>query len=181
MNNIIVCINDGLLKLRIRDVLNKQNISFQITDKPIKKDDLYMYDLVIIHTSYKLNGLNSFIESVVLNKLATIFLVTTNVNSNVYRHLENSPNLMIIDESRMSFEIPLSILNYNKFNHIIKELESRNRELSEKLEETRLMNQCKRYLMSEGHTENQAHKYIVKYAMDNQINKIEACKRLLNE
>lgn len=181
MNKILVCINDGLLKLRVRDVLNKQNFSFQITDKPIKKDDLYIYDLVVIHTSYKLNGLNSFVENIVLNKLATVFLITTNINSSLYRHLEKSTNMMIIDESRMTSELPLSILHFNKFNKRIKELESQNKELSEKLEESRLMSKCKRLLMSVGRSEEEAHKYIVKYAMDNQINKIDACKRLLNE
>lgn len=181
MNKVLVCINDGLLKLRIRDVLQNQNIAFTITDKPIRKDELYLYDLLIVHTSYKLTGLQSFIETLVVNKVITVFVITSNLNYNIYRHLMKSTYFMIVSESKMDTELPLSITHYDKFNNRIKELEIVNRDLSTKLDEINFMNKCKRFLMSNGYTENDAHKYIVKYAMDNQINKIEACKSLLDK
>ena len=42
-----------------------------------------------------------------------------------------------------------------------------------------MMNKCKRMLYEKNFTEEEAHKYILKYAMDNHIDKIEACNRLL--
>jgi AmiR/NasT family two-component response regulator len=56
-----------------------------------------------------------------------------------------------------------------------------NTKLNIKVEENFLLNKCKRTLIKNGFSEEEAHKYILKYAMDNHINKIEACNRLLEK
>ena len=66
-----------------------------------------------------------------------------------------------------------------KYKNQIKSLSVENEQLSKSLLESKKLSQCKRVLMQKNFTEEEAHKYILKYAMDNHIDKIEACNRLL--
>ena len=179
MLNVLVCINDGLLKLRIKRILSEKNYAYHITDKPIRKDDLIKYDFIVIHTSYRLSNLYNFIENAVIQKLGTIIYVTSNVNSNPFRKLSNNTNLICVDENKMDVELPFSILLFEKYSNQIKELNIENTKLNKKVEENFLLNKCKRALIKKGFSEDEAHKYILKYAMNNHIDKIEACNRLL--
>jgi AmiR/NasT family two-component response regulator len=179
MLNILVCINDGLLKIRIKRILSEKNYAYQITDKPIKKDDLIKYDFVIIHTSYRLSNLFNFIENAVLQKLVTIIFLTSNVSSSPFRKLKNHSNLIYVNENKMDVELPFSISLFEKYNTQINELSKENVKLNRKIEENYLFNKCKRLLIKNGFVEDDAHRHILKYAMDNHIDKIEACKRLL--
>lgn len=176
----LVCVKDGLVKLRIKRILSGKNLKHTITEKPIKRDDLIRYDLVIIHSSYNLPNLYTFIENAVYQRLTTFLYVTTNVNSNPFRKFNDHINLLFIDENKMDVELPKSIELLSKYNAQIQELNKQNTKLEKELEELQLMNACKRKLIKEGYTEEKAHKHILKYAMDNHIDKIEACKSLLS-
>ena len=79
----------------------------------------------------------------------------------------------------MDVELPISILLFEKYSAQIRELSNKNIKLNKTVEENYLLNKCKRALIKNGFNENEAHQYILKYAMDNHINKIEACNRLL--
>lgn len=179
MLNILVCINDGLLKIRIKRILAEKNFAYQITDKPIKRDDLNRYNLIVIHSSYRLSNLYSFIENAVLQKLSTIIYVTTNLSSNSFRKLKDHANLIYVNENKMDVELPFSISLFKKYNDQIYELNKENLKLNKKVEDNYLFNKCKRLLIKNGYTEEEAHRYILKFSMDNHIDKIEACKRLL--
>ncbi len=179
MNKLLVCINDDLLKLRIKRILSEKHFAYTITDKPVKRDDLIQYDIVIVHSSYRLSNLYNFIENAVIQKLATFLYITTNINSNPFRKFQDHTNLIFIDEHKMDGEIPLSLGLFEKYNKQIKTLTDENSRLKIDLQELQLMSQCKRKLMQKGLNEDEAHKFILKYAMDNHLDKIEACNRLL--
>lgn len=179
MSNVLVCINDGLLKLRIKRILSDKNYAFQVTEKPIKKADLLNYDFVIIHTSYRLPNLHNFIENAVIQKLSTIIYLSSVPGGSSFNKFADHPNFIFISEGRMDVELPLSIALAKKYSSQINNLNRENNELSKKLEENNVMNKCKRVLMKQGLSEDEAHKYILKYAMDNQIDRKEACNRLL--
>lgn len=179
MLNILVCVNDGLLKIRIKRILSEKNYTYKITDRPIKRGDLIKYDFIIIHSSYKLANLYNFIENAVVQKLSTIIYVTSNVNSNPFRKLSDHENLIEIDENKLDVELPISISLFEKYNAQIRNLHKENKKLNKKLTESKLLSKCKRILIKNGLSEEEAHKHILKYAMDNHIDKIEACNRLL--
>jgi AmiR/NasT family two-component response regulator len=179
MLKVLVCINDGLLKLRINRLLSEKNYQFTITDKPIKRADLFQFDVVIIHSTYRITDLYNFIEHAVLQELTTIMYITTNVNSNPFRKLNDHSNLVFIDENKLDIELNVALAMFQKYAKRISTLTNENRDLEERLTELQLMNRCKRKLMQDDFTEETAHQYILKYAMDHHISKIEACKRLL--
>lgn len=179
MHNILVCINDGLLKLRINRILIDKNYAFQITGRPIKKTDLINYDFVIVHTSYRLPNLHNFIENVVIQKLSTIIYLSSVPGGSPFNKFADHPNFIYINESKMDVELPLSISLSKKYNLQMNNLSKENSELSKKIEENKIMSKCKRVLIKRGFSEDEAHKHILKYAMDNQIDRKEACNRLL--
>jgi len=179
MFNILVCINDGLLKIRIKRVLSENNINHTFTELPIKRSDLVNYSMVIIHSPYHLTNLFGFVEHVVMQKLTTILYITTNPNSNPYRKFKDYPSIIFVDETKMDVELPLAISLHIKYAQQIKSLTKENVKLSNSLLEVQLMSKCKRMLIEKDYTEEEAHKFILKYAMDNHIDKIEACNRLL--
>ena len=109
MLKVLVCINDGLLKLRINRLLSEKNYQFTITDKPIKRADLFQFDVVIIHSTYRITDLYNFIEHAVLQELTTIMYITTNVNSNPFRKLNDHSNLVFIYENKLDIELHLAL------------------------------------------------------------------------
>ena len=150
-----------------------------MTDLPIKRSDLVNYDMLIIHSSYKLTNLFGFIENTVVQKLSTILYITSNVQSNPFRKLKEHTNMIFVDESKLDVELQLAISLHEKYKNQIKSLSVENEQLSKSLIEAKKMNQCKRILMQKDFTEEEAHQYILKFAMDNHIDKIEACNRIL--
>ncbi len=179
MINILVCINDGLLKIRINRLLTSQGYHFMSTDKPIKRTDLSNYDAVIVHSTYRLPNLISFIENAVIYKLSTVIYVTSNPLSNPFRKFHDHPNLISVDEVKMDVELPFALNMLDKYSDQLKKLNQENVKLSQNLNEVNMMAKCKRKLMKTGYTEEEAHKYILQYAMDNHLNKYDACKCLL--
>ncbi|MCR5786888.1 MAG: ANTAR domain-containing protein [Acholeplasmatales bacterium] len=49
------------------------------------------------------------------------------------------------------------------------------------MEENRLVQRAKRYLISKGMSEEDAHKYIIDYSMKNRITKMETAREILND
>ena len=180
MEKILVCVNDGLLKIRLNRILSEKNISHIITTNPIKRADLLSYGLIIIHSSYKLTNLFKFVENVISEGVITVIYITSNPASNQFISFKDNPNLILIDENKMDIELTLAINIYDKLQQDIRKLRNKSDNLEKKLSSEKLMTKCKRILMEQGRSEENAHKMILKYAMDNKISKVEACKRIID-
>ncbi len=181
MDKILVCINDGLLKIRIKRILSENDIPHIFTSNPIKSSDLFRYAIIIIHSSYKLANLFKFVEKALVNGDVTIIFISSNPASSQFLKFRDYPNLILVDENKMDTELKTSINIYNKLYSDIHELRKQKILLEKELNLQKLLNRCKRILMETGLTEEAAHKLILKYAMDNKITKEEACKRLISE
>ncbi len=179
MEKVLVCVNDGLLKIRIKRILSEKNISHDIISNPIKRSELLNHSLIIIHTSYKLANQFKFVENVISEGLTTVIYITSNPTSNQFIALKDNPNLILIDESKMDVELSLAIKIYNKLQKDIQSLRKKSEKLEKSLNSEKIMSRCKRVLMTDGFSEDEAHKEILKFAMDKKISKEEACKRLI--
>lgn len=181
MEKVLVCVNDGLLKIRFNRILSEKNISHTITTNPIKRSDLLSYSLIIIHSSYKLTSLFKFVENIISEGITTVIYISSNPSSHQFIAFKDNPNLILVDENKMDIELSLAIKIYQKLQKDIQLLRNKLKKLERKLDSEKLFAKCKRILMQgEGQTEEAAHKSILKYAMDNKITKEEACKRLIN-
>lgn len=179
MKKILICCEDEYLKLRFSKILNENNYQYDLTNQPIKKADLANYSLIIIHSSYRLYQLLAFVENTIISKQSLVIYVSANPKSSNLAHLKNQEYLILVDEYKLDIELPFSITLFNKYHRIIENLNINNLQARNNHEEKINYYECKIMLMIKGMTEEKAHQYILKYAMDNHLSKLEACKRLI--
>lgn len=175
MNKILVCNEDSLLAIRISRLLIDKNQAFEIIKHPITREELFKYSLIIIHSSYKLTGIFPFIENIVLHSKLNVIYISMNAISSFSNKLNQQPNFVFIDELKMDVELPITIKMFMKKQEENQYLIEENRKLKNQLETEKIISKCKRVLISHHMTEDQAHKYILKVAMDKQISKYDAC------
>jgi hypothetical protein len=164
---------------RFSRIMGENHYSYALTNQPIRKEDLYLYKTIIIHSSYRLYQLQSFIENAIVSKTIHIIFVSTNPHSSSFNHLKNQENLLLLDEYKLDNELVLSLRIIEKFSQLMNDLKNKISKMENSLVETKIYYECKLSLMKKGLSENEAHKKIIKYAMDSQISKYEACKRLI--
>lgn len=181
MSKVLVCIEDSLLGIRIGRILTNKAIAYDLVNTPIKKEDLLRYDTLIIHSSYKLTGLYSFVEHVLIHQTLPVIYISLNTQSNTFQRLSGNEWFVHIDESKMDSELPLSLIMFQKSKHKFESLISENKDLTVKLKTEVAVTKCKKHLLSIGLSEEEAHKLILKAAMDNKISKYDACLKILSE
>ncbi len=181
MKKILVCAEDSLSIIRIERLLFAKNHPFDIQKSPIKKDDLFRYEMVIIHSSWRLANVFSFIENVVLSKTLPVLYVTSLINIAPFSKIINLPYFSIIEEGKLDSELPIAISLMKKFAAEMEKLQNENKKIKNKEELSKLMESCKKILIEQGMTEENAHRYILKRAMDDQISKYDSCLRIIQE
>jgi len=181
MNKVLVCIEDGLLTIRIQRILIDKSIPYEIVKTPIRKEDLIKYQFLIVHSSYKISGLYPFIENLLVNQVIPVIFITMNSLSSVMNRFQSNPSFVQIDENKMDNELPLAIILFQKQKQKIESLQEENKILSNKLKTEQAMNKCKKVLMGKGFTEELAHQMILKEAMNSKISKLDACLKILSE
>ncbi|MBU1144444.1 MAG: hypothetical protein KJ971_01130 [Firmicutes bacterium] len=181
MNKILVCIEDGLLSIRINRLLTDKRISFDLVKHPIKKEDLMRYSTLVVHSSYRLIGLHPFIENLLILNVIPIIYISMNSGSGNFHKFMNHPNFMQIEELKMDIELPLVLSLFSKRLNETEKLIQENKKLSSQLLTEKIMSKCKKYLMSLGLSENESHQKIIQIAMNNQISKYDACGFILKE
>lgn len=181
MKRVLVCIEDSLLGIRIKRILSSKAIAYDFVNTPIKKEDLSRYDTLIVHSSYKLTGLYPFIENVLIHQTTPVIFISLNTLSNTLQRFSDNESFIHIDENKLDSELPLAIVLFHKNKQRFDSLMKENKELLSKLKTEQAMSKCKKALMSEGLTEEEAHQKILKEAMDNKISKYEACMKILSD
>ena len=181
MGRTLVCSEDGLSTLRISRILSAQASAFDVVKTPIRHDDLLRYDLVIIHSSYRLSGLAQFIEHLVLSQTIPVIYVSSSIDLGGFQRLIDRAHFVYVDENKLDTELPVTIRLVAKFIKELKGVSTDIQKAEASLEGERLMAKCKKVLMESGLSETEAHRYILKTAMDAHLLKIDACVKILNE
>ena len=181
MKRVLVCAEDAFFIVRIERFLSNQSRAYDVHKTPIRKDELQAYSFIIIHSSWRLTSLYGFIENVVLNQSIPVFFIGSTVSFAPFLKLNDTPYLVLIDESKMDVELPMAYQIVSKMVSFLEKFIEKNNKSSNQADRNLLMNQCKAVLMDKGMSEETAHKTILKRAMDDQISKFDACSRILNE
>jgi hypothetical protein len=181
MKKILVCAEDGLSIIRIERLLSAKNIDFELSRTPIRRDDLFLYSILIIHTSWRLANIYQFIENAVITKNIPIIYVSPKKTIAPFVNIMNNSFFAIVDEDKIDGELPVTIDLMRKFSSELKKLELENRKIQNQMELEKLMILCKNLLMEEGLSENDAHQLILKQAMNDHISKYDACQKILSK
>lgn len=179
MKQVLVCVDDSLLQIRVSRILTAQNISYDITKNKIAKSDLINYDCLVIHSSYLLTGLYGFVENLVLSETIPVVFISLNGKLGSLQRLKEFPTFIYIDEVKMDAEMPIALQMFRKQTKRIDKIAAENKRLKQRLDTEKAMNTCKRLLIETGLNEEEAHQKILKTAMDEKISKYMACKKII--
>jgi len=178
MVRILVCGDDQLTILRVGRVLSVRNLPFDIEKNQIRKDELDRYDLIIVHSSWKMPHVAGFIENVLHEQRKPIVYLTADVGIGMIRPLLDEPFFVRIDDQRIDAELGVAVELLLKtaaaFNIAVVQAEK----AAHRADLRRVMDECKKRLMQSGLGEAEAHALILKTAMDRQITKYDACALL---
>jgi len=114
MSKALICIGDSLLGIRISRILSGKAMAYDIVNNAINKEDLLRYDIFIVHSSYKLPGLYSFIENILIHNPLPVIYVSLNTMSNQFQRLSGNDWFVHIDEVKMDSELPLALTMFQK-------------------------------------------------------------------
>lgn len=182
MKKIYVFSNDQSFTRGIDRCLDK--IKYSVRAINIPSTEAYGYicshpvDFIIVHSSYINNYYNLF--DMLLNaKRCGIIYVSRNLEYGNLFNATNNPRFYMIEpgkEEALNDIITImsrSIIAIDKIND---ELDK----YKEKVEESKLVNKAKLYLMNNKNmTEDDAYRFILKYAMNERVSKLEASKAII--
>jgi hypothetical protein len=179
--NILVLVNDGFFEARIQRILSEKGYSFVVAKHLIRSDEARMYRQIIIHASYRITHLFGFIENLILHEKIPIILLCSSVYMGQWRKLNQYLGFSLIDEMKMDAELPLLLSTTDKYAKQMQALMQENKELRNRVGQEKMFNECKNRLIAHGMSEDEAHRYIIKRAMDEKQNKYVMAQKIFQE
>jgi AmiR/NasT family two-component response regulator len=82
---------------------------------------------------------------------------------------------------KMDIELPLLLSTTDKYAKQMHALMQENRELRNRVTQDKMFNECKNRLREHGMSEDEAHRYIIKRAMDEKQNKYVMAQKIFQE
>lgn len=182
MKRIYVLSNDQSFIRNIDRCLDKIKYNVKILD--ISSKDVYGYicahpvDFIIVHSSYIGNYYNLF--DMLLNaKRCGIIYISRNLEYGSLFNATNNPRFYMIEPGKEEVLNDIITIMARSINIIDKVTDELNK-YKDKLEESKFVTKAKLYLMNKKNmSEEEAYKYILKYAMDERISKLEVSKIIL--
>ena len=177
MLKLFILSKDNIFIRNLNSILDKNK--YQIIVPNIESDLLYSYccnfnpDICIIHKSYVGNNYQVLNQLIGSKKIVVIYFSLTNDYVDY-----NNPRFYAMKDNAV-FAVNEIIDLIIKENNIINKLNNQIDSMKKKEEEERFIKKAKLFLMNKGYTEEEAYKYILKYAMDLRLSKGLAAKKIL--
>jgi AmiR/NasT family two-component response regulator len=181
MARVLVCGEDQLTTLRIGRELAARNVAYDQQKSLVKQEDLTKYELVIVHSSWKMPNLSGFIENLVLQHEMPVIYLSSQIGIGALRAIMEDPYFAFIDDQRIDAELGIAMHLLTKTATALRETRSKAKKAVERADLRRQMDECKKKLIASGMTEDEAHAVIIKTAMDRQVTKYDACAMLLRQ
>jgi len=181
MTRLLVCGEDQLSLLRIGRELAVRNLAYDQTKTSVKKDDLVRYDLVVIHSSWRLPHLIDFIVNLVREHEKPVVYLSGDPVIGAFRGIMDDPYFAFVDDRRIDAEFGIAVTLLLKAAKAIADIGAKARKAAERADLRRRMDQCKEMLAAAGMTEEEAHALILRTAMDRQMSKYAACALIMKE
>ena len=134
------------------------------------------YGCILLSDHNEIPNLPVLVERLVLEQTVHIVYVSRTSSIGQFYAVMNDMYFHRIEEFSLEVQLPLLIRTIDKFNQPMERLKQQHDDMKEQYDVMRLTNQAKRYLIDRGYTEEEAHQFIQKTAMDKRISK----KRLVS-
>lgn len=154
-------------------------LSDALSDLDVIRDiKRYSIDVCIFHTSAPQLSVRLF-EKIIHTSILCIY-ISTKMEIGMMINLMQNPYFLMLDEKRSVFLDDYIKVAKNYLHHI-KMLEKQLDASRQENQAVDLIQKAKRALMDLGHSEEDAHRYILKVSMDERISKKVAAKKILDE
>lgn len=181
IKKVLVCAEDQLVLRQIDRILKNQQIRYDLVQGMVSKEQVMTYDIVLIHPSWRLPSLFVFVENLVLANQVFVLWIQSGLGVPANTKLKNYSSFQTIQEIRLEAELPIALAMATKLSTWKKHQEGQWIKERNKLDGLNLYLRAKLHLMGSGMSETEAHKAILKCAMDDQITKTAACLKILKK
>lgn len=183
MKKVLLLSNDMMFNYRLNMIYDRSE--YQITLGEISYPEAYnyiyknTYDVIFIHYSFITQNYQLFDKLISSRKWIVVY-ASNKMEIGMLYNVISSPRFYMMSDNRIeSFNEILSILI--KEVGILESYEEDIRKLHIKLDEELYVKKAKMYLINECNMlEDEAYKYIIHYAMDNRLSKLNAAKEILD-
>lgn len=170
----------GYLDKRIVRLLSQHGINGDVVNR-INRQTLRQYDALIASDKLDIPNLPVVLERIILEQTTQVVYIT---NSTAIGHLHSvygDIRFHIVNETTMDVELPLALTLIGKFDRALRTLVKERDQAQDQLETMRLTNRAKRVLIDRGYSEEAAHQFIQKEAMDRRLSKRQIVNLIIEE
>ena len=172
---VAILAGNGTLDRQRKRILENNHINGDIIAS-IHKRTLQNYDILIVSPTNDIPNLPVVIEQIVVTKQVQVIYIGKTTSIGQFYNVMNDPFFHLVQDWTVDVELPLLVRTIAKFQRRLNHLTTTNTKLEERLETINMTNKAKKILMTKGMTEEEAHQFIQKQAMDLRISK----KRYVN-
>jgi response regulator NasT len=170
--------NNGHIDKRIERLLSYSEIKGDFISK-FTRNSLNMYHCVIFTHKNNIQNLPKVIESIVLEKKILVIYINNTLSIGEFYNVMNDLYFSVINEQNLEIELLSVINNSVKYINEINRLNLEKDRVVEELKTINNVSKAKRSLMSKGFTEDEAHKFIQRKAMDLRLSKLETANLII--
>jgi hypothetical protein len=165
----------GHLDKRLQRLLTQHGVKGDIVSS-ITRRVVEEYGLLVLSSYHEIPNLPVRIEQLVLEDAIHILYINKTAATGPFYNILHDMRFHMIQEWTLDVELPLLIRTLDKLERPYRDLLRRYEILQDKYDLVVNTNKAKRILMEHGYSEEEAHQFIQKAAMDQRISK----KRLVN-
>lgn len=134
------------------------------------------YMVVVLSSNNEIPNLPVLVERLILEQKIHVIYISKTPSIGQFYNVMNDMYFHLIQEYTLDVELPLLVRTIGKLHKPYSRLVKEKEEYKDQLETLKLTNRAKRILMDHRYTEEEAHQFIQKTAMDERISK----KRLVS-
>ena len=129
------------------------------------------YGCVILSDHLKIPNLPVAVERLILEQSIHVIYIAQNPSIGPYYSVMNDMYFHHIQQFSIEVELPLLLRTIDKFDKPLQHMKNRHDEMQQKYDTIQLTNKAKRILIERGYSEEDAHQFIQKTAMDMRVSK----------
>ena len=172
---VAVVATGGYLDRQITRTLKNHGINGD-TVTSITRRVIEEHMVIVLSSNNEIPNLPVLVERLILEQNIHVVYINKTPSIGQFYNVMNDMYFHMIQEYTLEVELPLLVRTIEKLQKPYIRLVKQKEDYKDQLETLKLTNRAKRMLMDHGYTEEEAHQYIQKTAMDNRLSK----KRLVS-
>lgn len=170
----------GYLEKRIMRLLSQHGINGDVVTR-INRQTLRQFDALIASDKLDIPNLPVVLERIILEQTTQVVYITNSSSIGHLHRIYGDIRFHIVNETTMEAQLPLALTLIGKFDRVLRTLVNERDQAQDQLDTIRLTNRAKRILIKHGYSEEEAHQFIQKEAMDRRLSKRQIVNLIIEE